>query len=78
MCGHCAYCQSGRPQLCVQSLQALYTCRTAVCAHAIFGTALNVFCGCGVMSEFATLHGDNVIKIDKHMPLDRAALIAAG
>jgi len=25
MCGHCAYCQSGRPQLCVQSLQALYT-----------------------------------------------------
>ena len=25
MCGHCAYCQSGRPQLCAQSLQALYT-----------------------------------------------------
>ena len=25
MCGRCHYCQTGRPQLCVQSLQALYT-----------------------------------------------------
>jgi Zn-dependent alcohol dehydrogenase len=25
MCGHCHYCQTGRPQLCVQSLKSLFT-----------------------------------------------------
>ncbi len=42
------------------------------------GNALNVFCGCGVMAEHATLHADNLVKIDRQMPLDRAALIACG
>jgi S-(hydroxymethyl)glutathione dehydrogenase/alcohol dehydrogenase len=42
------------------------------------GSPLNVFCGCGVMAEFATVHCDNLVKIDKQMPLDRAALIACG
>ena len=79
MCGRCHYCQTGRPQLCVQSLQALYslpdgTVRT--CDSA--GESLNVFCGCGVMAEFATLHSDNLVKIDAQMPLDRAALIGCG
>jgi Zn-dependent alcohol dehydrogenase len=79
MCGRCRYCQTGRPQLCVQSLQALHTLpdgtvRTRDCA----GGPLNVFCGCGVMAEFATLHSDSLVKIDTEMPLDRAALIACG
>jgi len=39
------------------------------------GESLNVFCGCGVMSEYATLHVDSVVKIDKSVPLDRAALV---
>jgi len=30
------------------------------------------------MAEFATLHSDNLVKIDKEMPLDRAALIGCG
>src|SRR3984893_11730512 len=30
------------------------------------------------MAEFATLHGDNLVKIDKQMPLDLAALIGCG
>ena len=79
MCGHCAYCQSGRPQLCVQSLQALYTLPDGtVRTRDAKGEPLNVFCGCGVMAEHATLHGDNVIKIAAEMPFDRAALIACG
>ncbi|HME37498.1 MAG TPA: Zn-dependent alcohol dehydrogenase [Steroidobacteraceae bacterium] len=79
MCGRCHYCQTGRPQLCVQSLQALYTLPDgSVRTHDSAGAPLNVFCGCGVMAEFATLHTDNVVKIDKEMPLDRAALIACG
>lgn len=79
ICGRCHYCQTGRPQLCVQSLQALFTLPDGtVRTHDLAGNALNVFCGCGVMAEHATLHADNLVKIDRQMPLDRAALIACG
>jgi S-(hydroxymethyl)glutathione dehydrogenase/alcohol dehydrogenase len=79
MCGRCHYCQTGRPQLCVQSLQALYTLPDGtVRTRDAAGKSLNVFCGCGVMAEFATLHGDSLVKIDAQMPLDRAALIGCG
>ncbi|WP_404840925.1 zinc-binding dehydrogenase [Alkalilimnicola ehrlichii] len=33
---------------------------------------------CGVMAEYATLHVDNVVKIDKDVPLDKAALVSCG
>lgn len=79
ICGHCRYCQTGRPRLCVQSLQALYTLPDgSVRTFDAAGSPLNVFCGCGVMAEYATLHVDNLVKIDRQMPLDRAALIACG
>src|SRR6202167_2056234 len=79
MCGPCHYCQTGRPQLCVQSLQALYTLPDGtVRTRDSAGRSLNVFCGCGVMAALATVHADSLVKIDKEMPLDRAALIACG
>src|SRR5579864_6314337 len=79
MCGHCHYCQSGRPQLCVESLKARFTLPDGtVRTYDGDGAALNVFSGCGVMAEFATVHADSVVKIDKEMPLDRAALISCG
>ena len=79
MCGHCHYCQTGRPQLCVQSLKSLFTLPDgSVRTRDAAGQNLNVFCGCGVMAEYATVHMGNVVKIDQQMPLDRAALIACG
>jgi S-(hydroxymethyl)glutathione dehydrogenase/alcohol dehydrogenase len=39
------------------------------------GNSLNVFSGCGVMAEYATVHVDNLVKIDPEIPLDRAALV---
>jgi S-(hydroxymethyl)glutathione dehydrogenase/alcohol dehydrogenase len=39
------------------------------------GNPLSIFSGCGVMAEYATLHKDNVVKIDPKIPLDRAALV---
>ncbi|MGH8217778.1 MAG: zinc-binding dehydrogenase [Steroidobacteraceae bacterium] len=79
MCGRCHYCQTGRPHLCVQSLKALYTLPDgSVRTFDAAGSPLNVFCGCGVMAEHATLHADSLVKIDREMPLDRAALIACG
>jgi S-(hydroxymethyl)glutathione dehydrogenase/alcohol dehydrogenase len=79
ICGRCHYCQTGRPHLCVQSLKALYTLPDGgVRTFDEAGAPLNVFCGCGVMAEYATLHADSLVKIDRKMPLDRAALIACG
>ncbi|MFA6443737.1 MAG: Zn-dependent alcohol dehydrogenase [Sterolibacterium sp.] len=79
MCGKCRYCQTGRPQLCDQAAKAGYTLpdgtlRTSDAAE----NPLNVFSGCGVMAEYATLHSDNVVKIAPDMPLDKAALISCG
>ncbi|MCS6763293.1 MAG: zinc-binding dehydrogenase [Candidatus Protistobacter heckmanni] len=79
MCDKCRYCQTGRPQLCDQAARAAAplpdgTVRT----RDLAGNPLSVFSGCGVMAEYATLHADNVVKIDQQMPLDRAALIGCG
>jgi Zn-dependent alcohol dehydrogenase len=79
MCGHCHYCQTGRPQLCVQSLKSGATLPDgSVRTRDSSGRDLNVFSGCGVMAELATVHMGNVVKIDQQMPLDRAALISCG
>lgn len=79
MCGRCRYCQSGRPQLCDQAAKAAYTLPDGSTRITdTQGQPLNVFSGCGVMAESATLHADNVVKIAKDVPLDRAALIGCG
>jgi S-(hydroxymethyl)glutathione dehydrogenase/alcohol dehydrogenase len=63
----------------VQSLKSLYTLPDGtVRTRDAKGQDVNVFLGCGVMAEFATLHQDNVVKVDQQMPLDRAALISCG
>jgi len=79
MCGKCRYCQTGRPQLCDQAGKAMFTLPDGtVRTRDTSGNALNVFSGCGVMAEYATLHTDNVVKIDQQVPLDKAALIGCG
>ena len=79
MCGKCRYCQTGRPQLCDQAAKAAYTLPDGTLrTKDLQGNPLNVFSGCGVMAEVATLHTDNVVKIDRDIPLDRAALISCG
>ena len=42
------------------------------------GNPLGILSGCGVLAEYATLHEDNVIKIDADMPLDKASLVSCG
>jgi S-(hydroxymethyl)glutathione dehydrogenase/alcohol dehydrogenase len=39
------------------------------------GNTLNHFAGVSVMAEYATVHRDNVLKIDPEIPLDKAALV---
>ena len=79
MCGKCRYCQTGRPQLCDQAAKAANTLPDGtVRTKDLQGRPLNIFSGCGVMAEVATLHTDNVVKIDRDIPLDRAALVSCG
>jgi NDMA-dependent alcohol dehydrogenase len=76
VCGHCSYCRRGKHSLCDQAARAIATLPDGtVRTRDGNGDSLNVFCGCGVMSEYATLHVDSVVKIDKSVPLVRAALV---
>ena len=76
MCGQCRFCAGGRPVLCVEQGKALLTPPAGQPrVHDAAGQPLNIFSGCGVMAEYATLSVDNVVKIDASIPLDRAALV---
>jgi Zn-dependent alcohol dehydrogenase len=76
MCGTCRYCAMGRPVLCINQGKALIslpdgTLRT----RDARGEAVNIFSGCGVMAEYATLSVQNVVKIERSIPLECAALV---
>ena len=76
MCGKCRFCAGGRPVLCLEQGKALTTPPEGTPrTHDGAGKPLNIFSGCGVMAEYATLSVDNVVKIDPKIPLDRAALV---
>ena len=76
MCGECRFCAAGRPVLCLEQGKAVTTLPDgSVRTHDAQGKPLNIFSGCGVMAEYATVHADNLVKIDPRIPLDRAALV---
>ncbi len=76
MCGKCSFCAGGRPVLCIEQGKALVTPPEGTPrTRDRDGKPLNIFSGCGVMAEYATLSVDNVVKIDPKVPLDRAALV---
>ena len=76
MCGKCRFCSGGRPVLCVEQGKALLTPPEGTPrTKDKDGKPLNIFSGCGVMAEYATLSVENVVKIDPKIPLDRAALV---
>jgi Zn-dependent alcohol dehydrogenase len=76
MCGECRFCAAGRPVLCLEQGKALTTLPDGTLrTRDSAGKPINIFSGCGVMAEYATLHVDNLVKIDPTVPLDRAALV---
>lgn len=79
MCGRCRYCTEGRPNLCDNVSKAVSTLPNGeLRTRDSNGEPLNVMVGCGVMSEYATLHQDNLVKITHDVPLERCALIGCG
>jgi S-(hydroxymethyl)glutathione dehydrogenase/alcohol dehydrogenase len=78
-CGRCRFCAIGQPALCDahgRVYLSLPDGSTRVRDRS--GTALHVFSGCGVMADYATVHRDSLVKIDRDLPLDRAALVSCG
>src|SRR5262245_27903769 len=76
MCGECRFCLAGRPVLCIEQGKAITTLPDgSVRTRDARGQPLNIFSGCGVMAEYATVHIDNLVKIDPKIPYDRAALV---
>jgi S-(hydroxymethyl)glutathione dehydrogenase/alcohol dehydrogenase len=76
MCGKCRFCSSGRPVLCLEQGKALLTpLEGTPRTRDREGKPLNIFSGCGVMAEYATLSVENIIKIDPKISLETAALV---
>jgi S-(hydroxymethyl)glutathione dehydrogenase/alcohol dehydrogenase len=76
MCGTCRYCAMGRPVLCINQAKALITLPDGTLrTRDARGDAVNIFSGCGVMAEYATLSVRNVVKIERSIPLECAALV---
>lgn len=75
-CGKCRFCVMGKPQLCDVSAKATVTLPDGTSRYTDKdGKPLNHMAGAGVMSEYATLHRDNVIKIDPSIGIDKAAIV---
>src|SRR3954462_7909146 len=76
MCGKCRFCSLGRPVLCLEQGKAITTLPDGTLrTRDAKGTPVSIFSGCGVMAEYATVHIDNLVKIDPKIPFDRAALV---
>jgi len=76
MCGKCRYCAEGRPALCDVGARAASTLPDGTTRiKDKDGNDLRHMAGVAVMAEYATVHRDNVLKIDPEIPLDKAALV---
>jgi S-(hydroxymethyl)glutathione dehydrogenase/alcohol dehydrogenase len=76
ICGKCRYCVEGRPALCDMSARATITLPDGTSRiKDAQGNPMNHFAGVSVMAEYATVHKDNVIKLDVDVDADKAALV---
>lgn len=75
-CGHCAPCADGRPALCEPGAAANGAGTLLSGAKRLHadGVALHHHLGCSVFAEFATVSRRSLVRIDKSVPLDEAAL----
>ncbi len=76
-CGHCDPCAEGRPALCEPGAAANGAGTLLSGARRISrvgGQPLNHHLGCSVFAEYATVSRRSLVKIDKSVPLNMAAL----
>jgi S-(hydroxymethyl)glutathione dehydrogenase/alcohol dehydrogenase len=75
-CGSCEQCLGGHPNLCVGGM--VTRAGSAPPRLSQRGQPLQSFAGIGSYAERMLLHENSVVKIDRDLPLDRAALVGCG
>src|SRR6185295_7123456 len=75
-CGHCLPCAEGRPALCEPGAAANTAGTLLSGARRLSrnGTPVHHHLGCSAFAEYATVSRRSLVKIDKELPLDEAAL----
>ncbi|MBY6046940.1 zinc-dependent alcohol dehydrogenase family protein [Vannielia litorea] len=76
-CGQCVPCAEGRPALCEPAAVAAVngTLLTGDKKISVDGAVVNHHIGVSAFSEHAVVHEGSAVKIDKDIPLDKAALL---
>lgn len=76
-CGHCLYCSIGRPALCENGGKAMLA-GTLLSGGIRFrtqeGKPIKHYLGVSAYSQYTVVAQESLIKIDKAVPLDKAAL----
>ncbi len=75
-CGHCVPCSEGRPALCEPGAQAngAGTLLAGGRRLARGGSAVHHHLGCSAFAEYATVSRRSLVKIDRDVPFEHAAL----
>ncbi|WP_332687605.1 Zn-dependent alcohol dehydrogenase [Devosia sp.] len=76
-CGCCEFCLSGRPSICEDGDHLVRT-EEEPSRLSLAGQAVTQFMNLSAFAERILVHENAIVKIDKAMPLDRAALIGCG
>ena len=77
-CGHCEYCISGHLSLCANKNDELVRAADQPSRLSRDGEPVNHFLHLSSFAERMLVHEHALVKIDKDMPLDKAALIGCG
>ncbi|MGZ4508697.1 MAG: NDMA-dependent alcohol dehydrogenase [Blastococcus sp.] len=76
-CGHCRFCASGRSNLCDKGVTiAIGRLPSGTYPFRLDGEPLGGFCMVGAFAQHSLLSEFSCVRIEPHVPLDTAALVA--
>ncbi|MCP4756452.1 MAG: Zn-dependent alcohol dehydrogenase [Proteobacteria bacterium] len=78
VCGTCIDCSNHRPHLCTSGKAHGKMMDGTARVHRQNGDDLNVMTSLGLMAEYAVVPAISAVKIDKGIPMDKAALVGCG
>jgi NDMA-dependent alcohol dehydrogenase len=76
-CGHCYYCNRGRPAICDMGIQNRVSGRMpdGSSRYRVRGEPVNHFNAVSTLAQYSVVPEVSVLKIDADVPLDRAAIV---
>jgi alcohol dehydrogenase (nicotinoprotein) len=77
-CGHCRWCATGRSSLCATSHTGGSSPGAEGGFRSAVGAPVRAMCALGTFAEQATVTEQSLVKVDRAVPLDVAALISCG